>query len=82
MRFAVELFIDDIELEHFERQERVRRELMMELVRRLRAAGVDLPSYQQTITLRRDRPARPHHPSPNRPTGGQGFGRAAQRARS
>lgn len=59
MRFAIELFIDDIELEHFERQERVRRELTMELVRRLRAAGVDLPFAQQTITLRRDPLRRP-----------------------
>ena len=65
MRFAIELFIDDIELEHFERQERVRRELTMELVRRLRAAGVELPNAQQTITLRRlttRAPARPAAP--------------------
>lgn len=62
MRFAVELFIDDIELEHFERQERVRRELTMEMVRRLRAAGVELPYAQQTITLRRDRPTRLNPP--------------------
>ncbi|MCC7358815.1 MAG: mechanosensitive ion channel family protein [Anaerolineales bacterium] len=56
MRFAIELFIDDIELEHFERQERVRRELTMELVRRLRAAEVEMPFAQQTITLRRATP--------------------------
>jgi hypothetical protein len=59
MRFAIELFIDDIELEHFERQERVRRELTTEMVRRLRAAGVELPFAQQVITLRRDPPRRP-----------------------
>jgi small-conductance mechanosensitive channel len=54
MRFAVELFIDDIELEHFERQERVRRELTREMVRRLRAAGVELPYSRQTIVVRRE----------------------------
>jgi MscS family membrane protein len=59
MRFAVELFIDDIELEHFERQERVRRELTRELVRRLRGAHVELPYAQQTIIVRRDSLRRP-----------------------
>ena len=53
MEFALEFFIDDIELEHFERQERVRRELEMEIVRRLRAEGIGLPLPQQIITLRR-----------------------------
>jgi small-conductance mechanosensitive channel len=53
MRFALEFFIDDIELEHFERQERVRRELTMEIVRRLRAAGIELPFAQHVITVKR-----------------------------
>ncbi|MEP7357428.1 MAG: mechanosensitive ion channel domain-containing protein, partial [Anaerolineales bacterium] len=51
--FALEFFIDDIELEHFERQERVRRELEMEIVRRLRAEGIGLPLPQQVIIIRR-----------------------------
>jgi MscS family membrane protein len=51
--FGLEFFIDDIELEHFERQERVRRELETEIVRRLRAEGIGLPFPQQIITIRR-----------------------------
>ena len=53
MAFALEFFIDDIELEHFERQERVRRELEMEIVRRLREAEIDLPFPHQVVTIRR-----------------------------
>ena len=52
LSFSVQFFIDDIELEHFERQDRVRRELHKEIVRRLREANIDLPFAQQVITLR------------------------------
>jgi MscS family membrane protein len=52
LSFTVQFFIDDIELEHFERQDRVRRELQKEIVRRLREAKIDLPFAQHVITLR------------------------------
>src|SRR5690606_16329070 len=52
LSFSIQFFIDDIELEHFERQDRVRRELQKEIVRQLRAAGIELPFPQQVIALR------------------------------
>ena len=52
LSFSLQFFIDDIELEHFERQDRVRRELQKEIVRRLRAAEIELPFAQQVVTLR------------------------------
>ena len=52
LSFSVQFFIDDIELEHFERQDRVRRELQKEIVRRLREAHIDMPFPQQVVTLR------------------------------
>ncbi len=52
LSFSVQFFIDDIELEHFERQDRVRRELQKEIVRRLREAHIDMPFNQQVVTLR------------------------------
>ena len=48
----MQFFIDDIELEHFERQDRVRRELQKEIVRRLREANIDMPFAQQVVMLR------------------------------
>jgi MscS family membrane protein len=54
MAFTVEFFIDDIELEHFERQERVQRELQTEIVRRFREAKIDMPYSQQVINFRAD----------------------------
>jgi MscS family membrane protein len=50
--FTLQFFIDDIELEHFERQDRVRRELQKEIVRRLRAAGIDMPFAQHVVMMR------------------------------
>jgi small-conductance mechanosensitive channel len=52
MSFTVEFFIDDIELEHFERQERVQRELRREIVRRFREAKIDMPFAQYVIVFR------------------------------
>jgi MscS family membrane protein len=52
MSFTVEFFIDDIELEHFERQERVQRELRREIVRRFAAAGITFPLPQQIVHFR------------------------------
>lgn len=52
LAFTVQFFIDDIELEHFERQDRVRRELQKEIVRRLRSAGIEMPFAQQVVILR------------------------------
>jgi len=52
LSFTVQFFIDDIELEHFERQDRVRRELRKEIVRRLREAGIEMPFAQQVVILR------------------------------
>lgn len=52
LSFSLQFFIDDIELEHFERQDRVRRELQKEIVRRLREANIELPYAQHVITLR------------------------------
>jgi MscS family membrane protein len=52
LSFSIQFFIDDIELEHFERQDRVRRELQKEIVRRLREANIELPFAQHVITLR------------------------------
>jgi MscS family membrane protein len=49
MSFTVEFFIDDIELEHFERQERVQRELQREIVRRLGEAGIEFPLPQYVV---------------------------------
>lgn len=50
--FTLEFFIDDIELEHFERQERVRREIMHEVVRRFTEAGIRVPYPQMIMTFR------------------------------
>jgi MscS family membrane protein len=52
LSFSVQFFIDDIELEHFERQDRVRRELQKEIVRRLRLANIEMPFAQQVVILR------------------------------
>lgn len=52
LSFTVEFFIDDIELEHFERQERVQRELRREIVARLRAASIDMPFPQHVVHLK------------------------------
>jgi MscS family membrane protein len=52
LSFSVQFFIDDIELEHFERQDRVRRELQKEIVRRLREANIEMPFAQQVVILR------------------------------
>jgi MscS family membrane protein len=59
LSFSLQFFIDDIELEHFERQDRVRRELQKEIVRRLRAAGIDMPYAQRVVILRPSLAARP-----------------------
>jgi MscS family membrane protein len=55
LAFSVQFFIDDIELEHFERQDRVRRELQKEIVRRLREAGIAMPFAQQVVVVKGDR---------------------------
>jgi MscS family membrane protein len=52
LSFTLEFFIDDIELEHFERQERVQRELRREIVARLRAANISLPFPQHVVHLK------------------------------
>ncbi len=53
LAFTVEFFIDSIELEHFERQERVERELRREVVRRFREAGIQVAFERRTVNLLR-----------------------------
>lgn len=51
LSFSLKFFIDDIELEHFERQERVERELRAEILRRFREAGIQIPTPTQVVWM-------------------------------
>lgn len=49
--FTLEVFVDDIRREHFERQERVLTELRCEIVEAFRAAGISFATPRQETTL-------------------------------
>ncbi|MCZ7568606.1 MAG: mechanosensitive ion channel [Ardenticatenaceae bacterium] len=49
--FTLEVFVDDIRLEHFERQERVVTELRRDIVEAFRAAGISFATPRQEVTL-------------------------------
>lgn len=49
--FTLEVFVDDIRREHFERQERVATELRRDIVEAFRAAGITFATARQEVTL-------------------------------
>jgi MscS family membrane protein len=53
--FRMLFYVDDIELEHFERQSRVEGQVRREAYRRLREQGISLPAPRYEIALRGDR---------------------------
>jgi MscS family membrane protein len=49
--FRMLFFVDDIELEHFERQSRVEGQVRREAYRRLRDQGISLPTPRYQVTM-------------------------------
>jgi small-conductance mechanosensitive channel len=50
--FALEIFIDDVTREHFDRQDRVITELHKDIAERLREANIDMPVPQRELSIR------------------------------
>jgi len=53
INISLEIYIDNIILEHFERKQRVVRELAFELIDEFRKAKIEIPNPQMDVWLKK-----------------------------